>query len=447
MGVQTPLDEVGSAVPRRPAPAATAPLSLLQRRMWHLCTAYPGTASPIVVIANRITEPLDVPAFTAAVRALADRHDALRTTFALGPDGPRQVIAAPGGLETELLDVSERPDPAASARDLVSELAGALLDLNGGTLVRSRLVRLGADDHVWCLAVHHLLADGESAMVLERELTALYRGQPLPAPPIGYADFAAWQCANADSDADLRWWAEHLGGVPPLDLPLDLPRPPVKTTRADRVDLRLDAVDAAALDAFARAHRATPFMVLLTALVTVLARRSGQADFCVGTPVAGRLLEETEEAVGLFSNMIALRADLSGEPGVGELLSRLRTEVISGLARQGVPFGQVIAAVDPPEDRSRTQLFQVIFSLHTQTAGGAPGLSWQPFGQAAPQILHDLVLDAWRGPDGLDLTLRYDTGLFTADTAAGLAAEIAELVRAMPADAAQPVFGAGARHG
>lgn len=435
-------------VPRRATPAATAPLSLLQRRMWHLCTAYPGTASPIVAIANRITEPLDVPAFTAAVAALADRHDALRTTFAVDADGPRQVIAPSGGLETEVVDVSGEPDPAARAKDLVAELAGALLDLDGGTLVRSRLIRLGPDDHVWCLAVHHLLADGESAMVLQRDIAALYRGVPLPEPPIGYADFAAWQCAGGGDDAELRWWAKRLRGVPPLELPTDLPRPPVKSTRGGQLDVRLDAPDAEALERFARQMRATPFMVLVTALLTVLARRSGQTDLCVGTPVSGRLLEETEDAVGLFSNMIALRADLSDEPSLGELLTRVRAVTIDALARQAVPFGQVVAAVNPAEDRSRTPVFQVIVSLHTQTSGGAAAdLDWRPFGQATAQILHDLVLDAWRGPDGLSLTLRYDTGLFTATTAGDLAGEVVAVLRAMPDDAELPVLPVAARHG
>ncbi|GAA1398361.1 condensation domain-containing protein [Catellatospora coxensis] len=433
-------------VPRRAA--ATAPLSLLQQRMWHLCTAYPGTASPIVVIANRITEPLDVPTFTAAVAALADRHDALRTTFTVGTDGPRQVIGPPGGLATEFVDVSGGTDAEGRARSLVAELAGALLDLDGGTLTRSRLIRLGPDDHVWCLALHHLLADGESAMVLQRDAAALYRGTPLPEPPIGYADFAAWQCADGADDGELRWWAERLRGVPPLELPTDLPRPPVKSTRGGQLDVRLDASDTQALEHFARQMRATPFMALVTALLAVLARRSGQTDLCLGTPVSGRLLEETEDAVGLFSNMIALRADLSDEPSLGELLGRVRAVVIDALARQAVPFGQVVAAVNPAEDRSRTPVFQVIVSLHTQTSGGAGAdLDWRPFGQATAQILHDLVLDAWRGPDGLSLTLRYDTGLFTAATAEELAGEVLTVLRDLPGDPELPVRALAARHG
>ncbi|MBV1854820.1 condensation domain-containing protein [Catellatospora tritici] len=428
-------------IPRRADAVTTAPLSLLQRRMWHLCTAYPGTASPIVALVNRITGPLDVPAFTAAVSAVCDRHDALRTTFAIGADGPTQIIAPPGGIETELVDFAGGPDGERRAHELVGQLTGALLDLDGGQLVRSVLIRLAEDDHVWCSAVHHLLADGESALVIEREVAAHYRGAVLPEPPIGYADFAVWQLAEASGGEDLAYWVEQLSGVRVLELPYDFPRPPIKSTRADQVDLHLDAVHADAVDRLARARRATPYMVLLTALLTVLARRSGQDDICVGTPVSGRLLVETEDAVGLFGNMIALRADLSGAPTYAELLARVRAVTIAGLGRQSVPFGQVVAAVDPPSDPSRTQVFQVIFALHTQTAGPAePGLDWRPFGASAPQILHDLVLDSWRGPSGLDITLRYDTGLFRPETAAAMAEQFATVLRAMAADADQPVF-------
>ncbi|WP_144119245.1 condensation domain-containing protein [Catellatospora sichuanensis] len=434
-------------IPRRATPSGTAPLSLLQQRWWHLCTAYEGGASPIVVIADRITAPLDVPAFTAAVSALADRHDALRTTFAVGPDGPRQVIAPPGGLVTELLDVSGEADPPGRARELVAELARALLDLAGGRLVRSRLIRLGPADHVWCLAVHHILVDGESAMILQREAVALYRGEPLPEPFIGYADFAAWQCADTTGDVDLAWWTERLRGVPPLELPTDLPRPPAKTLRGGQVDVHVAAPVADALDRFARQRRATPYMVLATALLVVLARRSGQTDLCVGMPVSGRLLEETERTVGLFANTIALRVDLSGDPDLGELLGRVRAATIDGLARQAVPFGQVVAAVDPDADRSRTPVFQVTAALHTHTAAGPVDPHWRPFAQSAPQILHDLGVDAWREPDGLELTLRYDTGLFTADTAAALADEIVAVLRDLAEGATPAVFAVAARHG
>ena len=421
------------------------PLSLLQRRMWYVCTAYEGTASPVVYLANRCRGPLVVAAMSEAVAGVVRRHEALRTRFIVTPDGPRQLVAEPAGLPTEFIDVSAEPDPAARAYELVAELTGALLDLaGGGPLVRSRLIRIGEDDHVWCFAMHHILADGASALIVEGEVAELYRaavtGAPprLPEAPLGYGEFALWQSSGgggATAD-DLRYWRKQIGGCPPLELPTDVPRPAVKGTRADQVDLALDPEIAAGLGGFARSERCTLFMVLLTAFVAVVARRSGQDDFCVGTPVSGRTLVEVEESVGLFSNMLALRADLSGEPSFRTLLGRLRATVIDALGQQAVPFGQIITELKVPHDPSRTQVFQTIFSLHTESGPGTDmhDLRTEPFGVGSPQVIHDLVLDAWRGPTGLAVSLRYDTGLFAPATMDALIREYESTLRAALAD-------------
>ncbi|MBB5872572.1 hypothetical protein F4553_006006 [Allocatelliglobosispora scoriae] len=421
------------------------PLSLHQRRMWYLCTAYEGTASPIVYLANRFTGPLDVVAMGLAVDAVVARHGALRTRFTVTPDGPRQLVAAPAGLPTEFVDVSADDAPLTRANELVAELTGALLDLaGGGPLVRSRLIRIGADDHVWCFAVHHILADGASAAIADGEVAEFYRAAVtgtaprLPAAPMGYGEFALWQAGGGGgaTDDDLRYWRKQLGGVLPLELPTDTPRPAVKSTRTDQVDRPLDLELTTELERFARAERSTLFMVLVTAFAVVIGARSGQDDFCIGAPVAGRTLIEVEESVGLFNNTLALRVDLSGEPSFRVLLGRLRATIIDALGRQNVPFGQIVTELGLPHDPSRTQVFQTICSLHTESGPGTDmhGLRVEPFGVGKPQTIHDLVLDAWRGPTGLAASLRYDTGLFAPATMEALIREYESTLRAALAE-------------
>lgn len=214
---------------------------------------------------------------------------------------------------------------------------------------------------------------------------------------------------------------DRLRDVPALDL---VPkRPAVKVASSAHYDHRLGAQLTGALESLARKQRATLFMVLFAGYSSMLKNLSGQSDFCVGVPVDGRADPERENAVGLFANMLALRCDLSGDPGFAETLHRTRSLTIEALSRQDVPFGQIVAKLDLDRDPSRTQVFQTIFSVHTEAARAfaLPGVSIEPFGAGSPSILHDLVLDVWRGAAGLDLTFRYDTALFSADSVVELA--------------------------
>ena len=404
---------------------ALLPLTALQQRMWHLCTAYPGKSSPIVVLSWQLRGPLDVAAFAGAVAQVVDRHPSLRTRFPVRDGRPWQEVGPVGRFEVECL-VSDDPLP------LVTELTVALLDLEQGPLVRSRLIKVDDEVHVWCFAAHHLLADGASAKLIEAEVVALYQGKELPPASVA---------VHTHDPGGLRWWVDRLAGVPPLELAAA--RPAVKEASSAQVDHGLDGDLTTALERLARAERSTLFMVLFTGYQMLLALRSGQRDFCVGTPVDGRTEVDQEEAVGLFANMLALRCDLSGAATFRELLRRTRAVTIDALARQDVPFGRIVEALGLPHDRSRTQVFQTIFSMHTVGGGRTelPGVTVEMFASASPQVLHDLVLDLWHGPDGVWLTFRYDKALFAAGEVMELARRFEAVLRAAVADPDVPLSG------
>jgi non-ribosomal peptide synthetase component F len=241
---------------------------------------------------------------------------------------------------------------------------------------------------------------------------------------------------DPETDGDLDWWVQSLTGVPVLDLPADLPRPPVKTTTTAGLDFVIDLGLTEALERLARAQRCTLFMVLFAGYQAMLQKFSGQNDFCVGTPVDGRTSVESERAVGLFANMLALRCDLRGVGDFTELLRRTRNTTIEALSRQNVPFGHIVNALDLPVDRSRTQVFQTIFTVHTQAAKGIDlsGLRIEPFGAGTPQALHDLVLDLWRNEAGIAAAFRYDSCLFKPDTIAELARAYEDVLRTAAGD-------------
>ena len=276
----------------------------------------------------RLKGELDVVALGRALSEIVRRHEALRTRFAV-QDGRRvQLIDAPRDVDLNLTDLSSRPDAELVARKLVDEQTQMPFDLKRGPLLRARLLRLGAREHVLAIVVHHIAADGWSKAVFFRELDALYRAyaaglpSPLPEPPVQYGDYAEWERSWLTGDhlaAELEHWRTELEGAPTaLELPTDRPRPAVPTLAGAwrRTAIPAELVDA--IRALGRREGATTFMTILAALDVFLHRYSGQEEILVGTPVDTRGAPGLEAAIGAFVNTVVIRGDLSGQPSFSE---------------------------------------------------------------------------------------------------------------------------------
>jgi amino acid adenylation domain-containing protein len=332
-------------------------------------------------------------------------------------------------------------------RARAADEAARPFDLSAGPLFRAALLRLGHDDHLLLLTLHHAVSDGWSMDVLFRELSALYgayaggRASPLPELAVQYADFAAWQRENLRGDAldgQVAWWRERLSGAPALlELPTDHPRPAVRSYRGAYHPVRLPAELLERLQALGRREGATLYMVLLAAFQALLARCGAGDDVVVGTTIAGRTRAETEALVGLFMNTLVLRTDLSGDPTFRELLRRVREVTLGAYEHQDVPFERVVEALHPERSLSRSALFQVLFELHNTDESGAnlPGLEVRRVEVETGTAKFDLALDLAAGAEGLAGGLTYSTDLFEPATIARLAGHLRLLLEQAAADA------------
>ncbi|MFJ7147383.1 non-ribosomal peptide synthase/polyketide synthase [Streptomyces sp. NPDC100445] len=421
-----------------------APLSYAQQRLWFLDRFEPGSTEYTTLSVLRLRGPLDTAALGTALDGLVARHGTLRTTFAEHDGQARQVVHPPRPVG---LTVEDLADPAALDA-LVEHEAATPFDLATGPLLRARLARLTADEHVLVLAVHHIATDGWSVGVLGRDLGELYaaaldgRRPDLPELPVRYTDYAAWQRGRTDrADADLAHWRRALGGVTPLELPTDRPRPAVRTRDGALVTFTLPAALTGRLRARGREADATLYMTLVAACQVLLARWAGQEDVTVGTVTAGRERPELHDVVGMFVNTLVLRARVRPDLSFRELLTEVRATVLEAFAHQDVPFERVVDALQPERDTSRTPLFQVMVALHNLGAETPrlPGLTVEPVTPPVRNATFDLAFDFVEGDDGLTGYLEYNTGLFDAGTAERLAGRLRILLEAAAEDPGRAV--------
>ncbi|MEO6191568.1 MAG: amino acid adenylation domain-containing protein, partial [Thermoanaerobaculia bacterium] len=449
----------GERIPSRPRAAGenAFPLSFAQQRLWFLDRIEPGSPLYNIPAAFEMTGPLDTPALEAALREVVRRHEALRTTFADRSEGPVQVIHRRGDLPFAIADLRALPAGERRAeawRRAVAE-ARRPFDLQRGPLLRALLLRLSGDErgeeHLVVLTIYHIVSDGWSMGVLVREIAALYPAfaaglpSPLPRLPMQYADFAVWQNerlrAGEVVERELGFWRGALAGAPAaLDLPTDSPRPALQTFHGAQVPVRLGAELTAALRQAGRGAGQTLFMQILTAFAGLLGRWSGQEDLLVGSPIAGRQRAEAQGLIGCFVNTLALRADLTGGPSLGELLERVKRMSLAAFAHQELPFGRLVEELHPQRDLSRSPLFQVMFVLQRAEAAALelPGLALRPRDLDTGTAKFELTLQLAESAGSVDGWIEFNADLFEPATAARLAGGLETLLSAFAGGLERP---------
>ena len=419
-----------AGIPRRSSALVPSPLSFSQQRLWFLDQIAPGSPFYLVVQAMRLRGKLRPALLRQALQSLIDRHEALRTAFVMDKEGvPHQVPQADARVPFAVVDLSLAPLEQRDAllQSLAQAEARRPFALNEPPLIRSMLLCCGPEDHVWVLTMHHIVSDAWSLNILIRDVAACYEASlhgvraMLPHLPLQYADYAVWQRAllsEAAFSSRVAYWCERLADAPLLKLPLDRPRPRVAQYAGASVWQRApESLTAAVLKLSAEAE-ATLFMTLLAAWQVLLARRSGQTDIVVGTPIANREQPEVQSLIGFFINTLVLRVDLGGAPSFREALQRVREVALGAYAHQDVPFDVVVERLRPERDLSRNPIFQVEFQLHEQPtqAFHLAGIEISPFGIEVASTRFDIELHAYFYAEQLQFHLLYDKSLFDAST-------------------------------
>ncbi|HKS08031.1 MAG TPA: amino acid adenylation domain-containing protein [Pyrinomonadaceae bacterium] len=404
------------------------PLSFSQQRLWFLYQLEPSTSAYNIPTAVRLTGALDSDALTRTLNELVRRHEILRTYYGMADGKPAQFVGPPTQIDIDLIDLSDVVESEPRMLELASEEASKPFDLTHPPLLRASLVRMGAEDHVLLLTVHHIVSDGWSQGVMVREVGKLYQAftegkeSPLEDLPVQYADFAHWRrhwLAGDVLDQQLAYWRKQLAGdLPVLDLPLDHPRPEVQSFRGATVTTVLPPGLNESLGVICRREGVTLFMLLLASFKALLCRYSGQDEIVIGVPIANRNNIETENLIGFFVNTLVMRTDLSGDPQFPDLLARVRKVTLEAYAHQDLPFEVLVEDLQPERSLSRNPLFQVMFQLENTPKEELPlpGLTMSPVAVEGVASQFDLSVDVVESEQGLAVTAEYSTDLFEAET-------------------------------
>jgi amino acid adenylation domain-containing protein len=433
---------------RRREAGGAVPLSFAQQRLWFLDQLEHNTGIYNIPSALRVSGPLDVEALRRTLDAIVARHEVLRTTFAAVDGVPAQIIGGERPVELRVTDVSRVPTP--EVEKLLREESSRPFDLSSDSPLRAALLKLGAEEHILLLVMHHIASDGWSMGVLYRELSVLYeafcRGEvpSLPELPIQYVDYAVWQRQWLQGEVfekQLSYWKEQLSALPVLELPTDRPRPAMQTFRGARKSAAFPKALGAELKALSRREGVTLFMTLLAAFQTLLHRYTGQHDIVVGSPIAGRTRAEIEALIGVFINTLLLRGDLSGDSKFTELLARVRKTALEAYEHQDLPFEKLVEELNPERDPSRNPLFQVMFVLQNTPINlptlAGPGMSPVELGTETAKF--DLTLSVKEAAGSLTATLEYNTDLFEHATISRMLGHFQTLLQGIVANPEQRI--------
>ena len=435
------------------------PLSSAQKRMY-LIREFAGeddisyNQPKLLLLKGKI----DKDHLEGAFKRLIARHDALRTCFDTVAGQPVQRIRPTVEFKIEYYDMKEVEEERSSrlegTRGLAplslepatrdSQPATALINsfirpfnLSLAPLLRVGLVEVSKNEQILIFDIHHIISDGVTTGIFIHEIMKLYNNEPLPLLTIQYKDYAVWQqemLQTASLKKQENYWLEVFNEEPPvLNLPTDYPRPVVQDFAGSHWNFDVSPQLVQQLEALAREHHATLYMVLLAAYDTLLYRYTGQEDIVVGSPIAGRFAPDLQHIPGVFINTLAMRNHPSGSKTFAQLLAEITENAFKAYENQDYPFEELIGKLDLRRHLDRNPLFDTLFVM--QNIEMEPivleGLEVTPFSFDIPTSKFDISLITIETSEGFLFQIEYCTRLFRQGTIEQLARHFVTLLEAV----------------
>ncbi|MDM8557190.1 non-ribosomal peptide synthase/polyketide synthase [Candidatus Parabeggiatoa sp. HSG14] len=425
-------------------------LSFAQQRLWFLAQLEGPSATYNMPAALRLEGELNITALQQAFIHLIERHLNLRLSFP-EVEGQAVVQVLPVYNPIEIIDLTELYDAEHQVECLVKAHTIAVFDLAIGPLLRVQLLKLSTKTHLLLFNMHHIISDGWSIGVLIRSFRTLYMAYchnqqaKLPALPIQYTDYAAWQqnwLVGEVLERQMVYWKDKLANSPELlELPTDYPRPKEMSYQGSHLQTTLPADLTLSLKQLTQQQEITLYMMLLGAFSILLSRYSGQEDILIGSPIANRTHYQTEEIIGFFVNTLILRTQVQGEQSANEILKQVRQTALEAYAHQDIPFEYLVEQLNPSRSLSYSPLFQVMLVLQnapTETLD-LTELKISLVESESTVAKFDLTLSVVEHDEILICNWEYSTDLFREDTIKRLSEHFQVLLEAIVNDSSKSI--------
>jgi non-ribosomal peptide synthetase component F/thioesterase domain-containing protein/acyl carrier protein len=418
------------------------PASPPQKRFWLLEKLTPGNPAFYMAACLRLKGSLSQPILEKAFQLLIDRHETLRTTFEEMKNELMQVIANSREFSlrySSLEDIADS-DREAHLIELIRHEAEEPFDLSRGPLMRARLFGLDPRTYVLVVTIHHILADGWSQSIIQRDLWAAYEalthGQLPSLTPliVQYSDFTTWQkewLVSPEAQEHIEFWTKQLTPpLPVLDFPADRPPQNRPASRGAMETLLLPKDLTSALKSLSQSQELTMFMLMLACFGVLLSRYTNEEDVLIGSPVANRR-PETEPLIGPFAGPVCLRLNLSGNPTLRELLNRVREVTLDAMSHADLPFEVLVDKLKVRSVHGRNPLFQFYFIyqaafLQSREVGNLTVAPMPTFSLGTP---FELQLALIERSEGVRAQLEYNPDLFDSSTIQGVMNFYVEVLR------------------
>ncbi|WP_343691143.1 amino acid adenylation domain-containing protein [Chitinophaga sp.] len=433
----------GGVIPAAPV-QDTYPLSSAQMRVWLTEQIEEESNAYNISTVMEVPAELDPIVFEAAINAVVERHEILRTTFREDGQGHvRQFVQASSKalFRLQVRDLSKEPAADRKASALIAEDSKQLYDLSTGPLFRVILFRLSPLKQLLYFNMHHIISDGWSMNVLERDVMHYYdafinkKHATLPPLEIQYKDYAYWQqeqLLSAQYTLHREFWISRLSGELPLfELPIQSPRPAKLSHNGYSFTLKIDIADIAALKDICRQQQATPFMGLLAVLNVLMYRYTGQEDLVIGTSTAGREQSFLQQQIGFYINTLPLRFKFAGHDTFRQLLGTVRNDVLAYLQHQDYPFEKMVEDLGIKRDPSRSPLFDVMVILHNEKEQTMPVVEGDLVFHGEQPVKYDVDIDFYEADEALLMKVGFNTDIYEKDTIVRLAHHYASLLHAL----------------
>jgi amino acid adenylation domain-containing protein len=379
------LNNPSVAIPKL-AEAELYPVSDAQKRLWILSQFEGVSAAYNTPRHLDLDGPFDPETFQRAIRAVIERHEILRTVFKKNFEGEiyQRVIANEDfHFHVTLIDCREQQEKEHFIRNFIKEDAFKAFDLEKGPLLRAFLFQAEEGRYVFYYNMHHIIGDAWSSDILKRDVLAHYEAVVkneqvrLPDLKIQYKDYASWQLSQLEQASYLQhrdFWQEKLGGeLPVLELPGSRLRPAVKTNEGHSYCIPINKADSNSLKAFAIKHGGSTFMALVSSIKALFYFYTGQEEFILGTPVAGRKHSDLEDQIGCYINTLVLRNEVSKHWTFRELFEEVKRNTIEAYAHQDYPFDRLVEEIELKRDAGRNPVFDVMLTYNNVSEIGFSG--------------------------------------------------------------------------